>query len=296
MYTQCPECRSVFSLDAQALAQAHGCVACGHCGAVFDSLATLCDQPPANFDELPINEQALAPPRLVQVVHVPTPAEPDIEPAATPAAEALVEATEAAEPVAVAPSPSTTDDFSQLVFAPRFAKGMHPHKPPRALRPRRARVPRRRLWGSLCALLLLVLLAQSAWVGRGALIRNPHTGAWLRSTCATLGCRLPLVAAPAQLQLLASNVRSRSDIDGRALSISLSLRNRAAFAQPWPVVGITLFDAQHRRLAMRRLRPGEYLDDPAAQHRGLAAGATTALLLEVQDPGPRAVTYSFDFQ
>lgn len=296
MYTQCPECRSVFSLDAQALAQAHGCVACGHCGAVFDSLATLCDQPPTTFDELPINEQALSPPRLVQAVHVPTPAEPDIEPVATPTAEAAVEATEEAEPVAVASSPSTTDDFSRLVFAPRFAKGVRPHKPPRAARPRRARVPGRRLWGTLCALLLLVLAMQATWIGRDALIRNPPTGAWLRSACATLGCRLPLVAAPAQLQLLASNVRSRPDIDGRALSISLSLRNRAAFAQPWPVVDITLFDTRHQRLAMRRLRPGEYLGDPAAQHRGLAAGATTALLLEVQDPGPRAVAYSFDFQ
>ena len=41
MYTQCPECLSVFSLDAQTLAKAHGHVVCGHCEASFDSLATL---------------------------------------------------------------------------------------------------------------------------------------------------------------------------------------------------------------------------------------------------------------
>ena len=54
MYTQCPECLSVFSLGAQALVQAHGYVMCGHCGAGFDSLATLSEQlPPEPFQELP---------------------------------------------------------------------------------------------------------------------------------------------------------------------------------------------------------------------------------------------------
>lgn len=288
MYTQCPECRSVFSPSAQALAQAHGCVTCGHCGAVFDSLATLCDALPERYDELPLNAQALAPPRLERIA----PASPDSESAP---AEAEVE-TEPAEADVATPSPSAANDFSQLTVAPRFARQARPRKPPRAARPRRARTPGRRLWGALCALLVLALLAQSAWIGRASLVRNPTTGAWLRSACATLGCRLPLVAAPAQLQLLASNVRARPDGDGRALAISLSVRNAAAFAQPWPLVGITLFDARHRPLAMRWLRPNDYLGDAAAQQRGLAAGATTALLVEVQDPGTRAVAYAFRFQ
>jgi hypothetical protein len=78
--------------------------------------------------------------------------------------------------------------------------------------------------------------------------------------------------------------------------ISLSLRNEAAFAQPWPVVVVTLEDAQGRRLTMRRLLPSDYLDDPAVLRRGLAPGATTALLLEVQDPGDQAVAYEFGFE
>ena len=281
MYTQCPECLSVFSLGAQALVQAHGYVMCGHCGAGFDSLATLSEQlPPEPFQELPVNEQALVPPRIELVVYRPQPPAPEPAVVAAPAP----------------PHAAAAEDFSQLVFTPRFAKGPRRRKPPRAERARRdAARPRRWPWVLLCATLALALALQLAWVGRDQLVRNPLVGGWLRSTCAALGCRLPLVAAPQRLHLLASNVESHPNA-AHALMISLSLRNEAAFAQPWPVVVVTLSDAQGHRLTMRRLLPTDYLDDPAVLHRGLAPGATTALLLEVQDPGEQAVAYEFGFE
>jgi len=284
MYTQCPECLSVFSLGAQALVQAHGYVMCGHCGAGFDSLATLSEQlPPEPFQEMPVNDQALVPPRIELVVYRPRPPAP--EPAGV------------AEP---ATSPAAADeDFSQLVFAPRFAKNLRQHKPPRVERKRRPRrdtmQPRRWPWVLVCATLALALAAQLAWIGRDSLIRAPLLGGWLRGTCATFDCRLPLVAAPEQLRLLASNVETHPNA-AHALMISLSLRNEAAFAQPWPVVVVTLSNAQGHRLTMRRLLPTDYLDDPAVLRRGLAPGATTALLLEVQDPGDQAVAYEFGFE
>ena len=284
MYAQCPECLSVFSLAAQALVQAHGYVTCGHCGADFDSLATLSDQlPPEPFQELPANEQALTPPRIELVVYRPQPPAP--------------------EPVA-APEPGTTsasagEDFSTLVFAPRFAKNPHPLKREKAVRKPRAAgattAPRRWPWVLVCSVLALALGLQLAWLGRDSLVRDPLLGGWLRGACATLGCRLPLVAAPQELRLLASNVEAHPNA-AHALMISLSLRNDASFAQPWPVVVVTLSDAQGRRLAMRRLAPTDYLDDQAILRRGLAPGATTALLLEVQDPGDQAVAYAFGFE
>ena len=282
MYTQCPECLSVFSLGAQALVQAHGYVMCGHCGAGFDSLATLSEQlPPEPFQELPANDQALVPPRIELVVYRPKP----------PAPEPAV--------VAEAVAPATAEDFSQLVFAPRFAKNTRQRKPPRAERKRRAPrgsgQSRRWPWVLLCSLLALALATQLAWIGRDTLIRDPLFGGWLRGLCDSFGCRLPLVAAPQQLRLLASNVETHPNA-AHALMISLSLRNEAAFAQPWPVVVVTLEDAQGHRLTMRRLLPTDYLDDPAVLQRGLAPGAATALLLEVQDPGDQAVAFEFGFE
>ena len=284
MYTQCPECLSVFSLDAQTLAQAHGHVVCGHCHASFGSLATLTEQLPREpFIELSINELAFEPPVLDLVVYRPPP---------EPAVVTLDESSAAADPL--------PGDFSRLVFAPRFARKSRHHRPRKLKRENapdtdEAFGERHWPWALACGLLLALLLAQSGWATRDALLRNPTVGSWLRSSCAVLHCSLPLVSAPDQLRLLASNVQAHPSVPN-ALMISASIRNDAAFAQPYPIVTITLADAQGQRVAMRRLQPQEYLDDRAALHHGLAPGATAVLLLEFADPGDKAVAFEFDFE
>ncbi|CAM5320223.1 Zinc finger/thioredoxin putative domain-containing protein OS=Rhodanobacter lindaniclasticus OX=75310 GN=B1991_05830 PE=4 SV=1 [Rhodanobacter lindaniclasticus] len=209
MYTQCPECLSVFSLDAPTLAKAHGHVVCGHCHASFGSLATLTEQlPPEPFVELAINEPALEPPLLDLVVYRPQP-----EPAVV-----------AIEPVAGA----LPDDFSQLVFAPRFAREPRGRRAGKRARgkPHRTRAAsgeRHWPWVLACSVLALLLLAQLAWAKRDTLIRDPAVGGWLRSSCAALHCRLPLVAAPTLLRLLASNVQTHHrEVDGATAKASVA--------------------------------------------------------------------------
>ncbi|KRE96566.1 hypothetical protein ASG87_16370 [Frateuria sp. Soil773] len=279
MYTQCPECLTVFSLDVHVLVQAHGHVTCGHCGAGFDSIATLTGQlPPEPFMELVPNEQALQPPRVELAVYRPR--------ADAPAAAA--EAT--GEPAAAA------EDFTQLVFAPRFARESRKPRRERRARPRRERHGERRWpWIVVCLVLLLLLGVQLAWAKRDALIADPHVGPWLRRSCQSLGCRLPLVQDVRQLRLVARDVQAHPSV-GDALMISATVRNTAAFAQPYPVVTLVLSDAAGKRVAMRRLRPSEYLGDDALQRAGLAPGANAALLFEVEDPDGKAVAFEFGFE
>lgn len=261
MYAQCPECLTVFSLNTETLAQARGEVVCGHCDAVFDALASLSDQlPPEPFQQLPPRQPDL-PPRLDLAVYRP--------PAEIPA---VAEA---------APAHDVLEEFAQLEFAPRFA--------------RKVEKPRRWPWITACLLLLLALGAQLAWAKRETLISDPATGPVLRDACATLGCQLPLVQDTARLSLLARDVQPHPSVPG-ALLITASLRNDAKFAQPYPVVSITLSDADGKKLAMRRLRPGEYLGDGATLQRGLAPDASATLLLEVEDPGGKAVAFEFGFE
>lgn len=263
MYAQCPECLTVFSMDAELLAQARGHVVCGHCQAEFDTLLNLSSQlPPEPFQYLPAREASGQLPRVESAVYRPRP-----EPAFTQA-----------------PAPTADgEDFSRLTFAPRFA------------REAKARTGRRWPWLVACVVLLLLLCAQLAWAKRDVLIADTTTGPWLRQACVGLGCRLPLVQDVHQLRLLARDVQAHPSVPG-ALLISATVRNDAAFDQPWPVVSVTLSDVDGKRIAMRRLLPAEYLGDSAALERGLAAGGNAALVLEVEDPGNKAVAFEIGFE
>jgi predicted Zn finger-like uncharacterized protein len=261
MYAQCPDCLTVFSLNTDTLAQARGEVVCGHCEAIFDALASLSDQlPPEPFEHLPPRKADL-PPRLDLAVYRP--------PAEMPA-------------VAEAPAPrDVLDEFADLVIAPRFAR--QPEK------------KRRWPWITASALLLLALGAQLAWAKRDALIADDNVGPLLRSACDTLHCQLPLVQDTSRLTMVARDVQAHPSVAG-ALLITANLRNDASFAQPYPVVSITLSDANGNKLAMRRVRPTEYLGDGATLQKGIPPGGSAALMLEVEDPGGKAVAFEFGFE
>jgi predicted Zn finger-like uncharacterized protein len=263
MYTQCPECFSVFSVDARTIAQAHGFVMCGHCGADFDCISTLADQlPPEPFTGLPSHEPGVEPPRVELVVYRPQPK---------------------TQQVVVSNETTPRNDFADLVVTPRFA------------RDRRKDKPRRWPWISACLLLLLGLVGQLGWALRDTLIADPTVGPLLQQACATLNCALPPVRDVSKLRLLARDVQTHPTVPN-ALLISASVRNDAAFTQPWPVVTIRLSDANGKVIAMRRLNPSEYLDDVDALRRGIGPGATSALIFEVEDPGHQAVAFDLGFE
>jgi len=266
MYAQCPDCLTVFSVNTDTLAQARGMVVCGHCDAVFGALDSLCDQlPPEPFQLIPARGPH-QPPKLDSAVYRPRPEAPAI---ATP----------------VSAPQRDAEDFSKLVFTPEFARPKE----------RKGRTGRRWPWITACVALLLALAGQLAWAKRDDLIKDPTVGSWLRQLCASLGCQLPLVQDTRQLSLLARDVQAHPSVPG-ALLITASLRNDASFAQPYPVVEITLSDVNGKRLAMRRLRPTEYLGDLGTLQQGLPPGGNAALLLEVVDPEGKAVAFEFGFE
>lgn len=258
MYAQCPECLTIYSLDAATVAQAHGMVACGHCGATFDTLATLTEQlPPEPFDSLPLHAASPAPPMLVMAVFRPAPAQPT-----------LFDGSAGGKPAA----------------PPSFA---------RRQRPRRRGHPWR--WAMGCLAMALVLGAQLAWAERTTLTADDAVRPWLARACSVLGCSLPKVRDLGRLQLLSRDIRPHPSVPG-ALIISATIRNDAPFTQPYPVVSITLSDLDDNRIAMRRFRPAEYIHNADTRSAGLAPGATAALEFEVRDPGKNAVAFQFGFR
>lgn len=261
MYAQCPECLTIFKLGAAELAAARGNVRCGHCAAMFDALRSLTEQlPPEPIECLAAHPSQPMPPQLDLPVFRPNSAQ--------------------AMPL-VAPAERTR--AAERSTLPAFAAAR-----------RRARRNRSAPWLAGCALLLLTLCGEVAWAERARWIDDARARVWLDAACARLGCRLPLRRDAATLTLLSRDIRPHPSVEG-ALIVSATLRNDAAFAQPFPTVGITLSDLDEKRIAMRRFAPRDYLGDARAIERGLAAGASAALVFEIADPGRDAVAFEFKF-
>lgn len=248
------------------------------------------DQVPERFTDQPGAAEALE-------VKAPDPFDAPAEAIATPEAPAS-EARESAQPVeasgdtqAIGGGASGVD----VVTENPDDDGIEAEPAPVYVPPRR-RVSRASVaWALGCVLLALLLAAQLAWANRIELVRNPATQAWMARICDTVSCNLPLIKDTAKLELLSRDVRPNPVAAG-ALTITATVRNNAAFSQPWPVVVVELNDLDNRPVAMRRFRPSEYMTDRARRDAGIAAGATAAVAFEVADPGRRAVAFQFGFE
>jgi predicted Zn finger-like uncharacterized protein len=262
MYTQCPECLTIYKIGAAVLAQSHASVRCGHCNAVFDALRTLTEQLPSEqVQQLAANPGDVAPPQLT----VP----------------------------ALRPSVGQ----QTLLFDPdeRPMRGMRRGATPAFARTRRIRPAARNWpWTLGAAGLLLCLLAQVGYAERMPLLDDVRMRPFAERFCERFGCHLPLRHEPAKLELLSRDIRPHPSVP-HALIISATLRNDADFSQTFPAVEISLSDLDENRIAMRRFLPQEYLGDARSVAAGLAPGATAALVFEVADPGKNAVAFEFKF-
>lgn len=308
MFTQCPRCLAIYELDPATLAQAHGMVGCGQCGATFNALVTLAERLPDD------NDAAL-------LVHPTDPAAPILmEPVARPAtgregdAPAGQPGEAADQPGGFRPDDANAGTANRAVKSASGQRRMEPfvsaegitqavadhdnhgHTETPSFASRRPATTHRShtgLWIIGCLVLALCLAAQVGWAERRTLVANPATRPWLARACAWLGCRLPAVSDPSRIMLLSRDVRSYPPDD--ALLISAAIRNQAPFRQPYPVIAVTLSDSNGTPIAMRRFRPSTYITDAQTRDAGLAPGATAAVRFEVKAPTEKATSFQFAF-
>lgn len=265
MYTQCPECLTIYKVAAEVIGQGHGSARCGHCAATFDLLRSLADAlPDETVGQLPLHRIDSVPPQL---------AVPALRPQG--AQQSLL---------------FDPDDRMRRPSTPRTVTPAFARRPATAYRS-----ARNWPWLLGSTLLALSLLAQIGYAKRAPLLDDARLRPWFDRACETFGCRLPLRHDPAQLALLSRDIRPHPSVPN-GLIISASLRNDAPFTQAFPEVDIVLSDLDENRVAMRRFHPQEYLGDARTIGAGLAPGATAALVFEVADPGKNAVAFEFKFR
>lgn len=145
-------------------------------------------------------------------------------------------------------------------------------------------------------LLLLALLGWQAYHGlREPLLASPTVRPWLERACDRLGCSLPALRDPGQIEIISRNVRSHPRVES-ALLVDLTMVNRAPFPQPFPLLLISFSNLDASWTAQRRFTPDNYLGGQRDAGETMPRDVPVQAVLELVDPGIEAISFSFDLQ
>lgn len=257
MYTQCPECLTIFRIGAATVAQARARARCGVCRVEFDMLHALADQ-------LPADPGALL---------------PQHHGGALPLLEVPLTRTRLGQRDLFA------DNRERTAAPPAFVQS----------KGQGAGGKRNWPWYLGAVAMLLIALGQIGFAYRDTLAQDARVRPYLDSLCARVDCLLPPRRDVDQLALVARDVRPHPSVPG-ALMISATVLNKAAFTQPFPTVEVVMSDLEDRKIAMRRFQPQDYVDSLPVIARGMPTRASSTMNFEVLDPGKNAVAFEFRFR
>jgi len=210
-----------------------------------------------------------------------------VAPVPSPDPEAGASALPEMRPAAIAEIPLASQRWRS---PPQTAEAVtEPEDEPEEARPER----RAFAWTAGSVVLALVLAAQLIHHYRQDLVRHPRLGAPLRATYEGLGIPLMPNWDLGAIELRQWGNESEASEDGRRV-VRASLTNRAAFAQPHPILRLELDDRFGATVATRDFEPADYLKDPSQATRLIAPGSTAEAELLLADPGTEAVGYRLD--
>lgn len=179
---------------------------------------------------------------------------------------------------------------------PTTLPGRKPRSVPSFVRaPPPAPVPRRH-WlrvGAIAGLTLLLGL-QLLLADRARLAADARWRPMLVRLCGVLRCSLPPWREPSAFTVLSRDVRAHPTMPG-VLRVTATFRNDARWPQPWPSLLLTLSDLDGRNVGARVFTATEYLGAPPTRS-GLASGQSATIAMEVVEPAPRIVAFTFDFR
>lgn len=280
MLTRCPACETAFRVTPEQLKARGGKVRCGKCQTVFNALDSLVETPlPAATATKPVapvappeiadvgaaaTAEAVRPPAAVAAIPAPPlPEEPQLATMPDTVAESIVltdvpgdpDSAEAVRDAAITHGLVAARETTEIPGYNKWAEGAF--STPESL----AVPPRRTVWPLVLAATLLVgaLLGQAAHYFRSELVvAAPALRPLLVTACAALDCDLPLPRNTDLVSIEASDLQA-DPAQGGALVLAATLKNRAAYAQAWPLLELTLTDVQDSALLRRVLQPADYL-------------------------------------
>ncbi len=315
--TLCPHCNTRFRITGAQLEAHHGMVRCGHCMQAFDARPGFIPDEPSPQLDLPMPEEAAPAPQSGQpaveeataetIAQAPAAEEEipaELEELLNAPAESATETAPTTEEIAeatAAPMEAAsheTMDFLEAVTAaqsevqPDRMEVRDEEEVPKTLAEEIAvvedeteEVPpkKKRIWPWVAgsALLTFVLLVQAAYFFRIELAaRMPGLKPALVTLCKPFGCEVPLPRNTELMGIESSDLEA-DPAHENLITLHALLRNRAAYAQAFPNLELTLNDLDDQPLARRVFRPADYLPPVEKEQDGLLPNHELAIRLRL---------------
>lgn len=298
LVTTCPQCDAAFYVGPQQLAAHRGDVRCGKCEQVFNALDRLAEVEDEAVVEavapIPFAGAEFVPETIPEPESEPEPQVPDViydieiitehdQPLEEPAAEsqsATFNESEAADNEYKSPEIISTEP-AQPVFnitdfsVPPASTVLSPTMMDDAARNKTGATKKSGIAKFLIVfvvlLLILLTLAQSTYYLRSDIAaRWPQARPYLEQACTLLQCEVGL---PKKADLIAiddSDLKEDTERQG-LIHLYTTLVNKADHSQEFPLLELTLTDANDKPLLRRTFQPEEYLPAGADIRRGISA-------------------------
>jgi len=148
------------------------------------------------------------------------------------------------------------------------------------------KIARTRLWSSLSLLLVVLAIAQAAYVFRTQIMVNyPQVRPLYEQVCLRLSCEIGLPRLTDQLDIDASDLQLIDRQKRNEVELTALVRNRARVAVEFPAFELTLTNEKEQVVARRVFLPEEYLSDETRREEGFAGRGELAVRLFL-DIGP----------
>jgi len=183
-----------------------------------------------------------------------------------------------------------------LLRRPLATQNDQPEPPPDVLQPDQYVAPETpSRWPLIAACIAMTLLLgfQIIHHYRQTLVRHPTFGPALKSFYAIFGKDLEPRWDINAYSIKQWGIVSDPQEPG-VLRVRASIVNNAAFAQPYPLLKLTLEDRFGTHLGARAFKPVEYLPGAGSATHLLDAGVAANVDLAIVDPGEEAVGFQFD--
>ena len=234
---------------------------------------------------------------VVESIVLESPPEPTPPPAAAPPAPPPQAAPSARQPAKTASSPTAP----RILIPDEMRKRLAQEAEARAAAAREFEpvvddspgfLAQRWPWVAGIAVLALLLVVQVVHSERNALVRNAAVGPLIAGSYSFLGLS-PLAPSDLSAYELRQWGAASDPREANRLMLRASIINRAAYAQPFPLLRLTLQDRYGSTLGERDIGPADYLPGAGAPTL-LGPGERADALIRIVDPGTQAVGFELD--